>query len=233
MTLLSYHGDPAVKRKYIERFAAHRAADAVVQGVAYRNGRGCFVGCTLEKYDHSRFPTELGWPVWLGRLAEAIFEGLPREEAPQFGTDLLAAVPEGVDLEPLLHTVAIPRMERNLVLLRQMPDSDVLRQVIVVTEQVRDCHAMTLRGEVPDWESAVAAARSVRAAVRSAEAWWWSEALSAALSAERSAKWSAELAAGRSADLAAEWSSGRIDAYRAERDTLLAALREMGSEPNA
>ena len=30
--MLAYHNDPAVKAKYVARFAAHRAADEVVQG---------------------------------------------------------------------------------------------------------------------------------------------------------------------------------------------------------
>ena len=97
--MLAYHNDPAVKAKYEARFAAHRAADEVIQGTGFDNGRGCFVGCTLDAYEHSRFPTELGWPLWLAHLADTIFEGVPEAEAPQFGTDLLAAVQPGVDLD--------------------------------------------------------------------------------------------------------------------------------------
>lgn len=112
--MLSYHNDPAVKAKYVNRFAAHRAADEVIQGTGFDNGRGCFVGCTLDDYNHSRFPIELGWPEWLARLADTIFEGVPKAEAPQFGTDLLEAVPVGADLEPLRHRLALTVQRRNL-----------------------------------------------------------------------------------------------------------------------
>ena len=110
--MLSYHNDPLVKQKYIARFATHRAADAVIQGTGFANGRGCFVGCTLNEYNHYAFPKELGWPIWLAYCADSIFEGLPKSLAPQFGTDLLEAVPVGVDLEPLKWMLAVARMDR-------------------------------------------------------------------------------------------------------------------------
>lgn len=112
--MLSYLNDFAVKEKYVARFAVHRAADEVIQGTGFDNGRGCFVGCTLDAYDHSRFPIELGWPEWLARLADTVFEGIPKTEAPQFGTDLLEAVPVGVDLEPLRYRFALAVQQRNL-----------------------------------------------------------------------------------------------------------------------
>jgi hypothetical protein len=112
--MISYHNDPAVKALYVQRFAQHRAADEVIQGQGYDNGRGCFVGCTLNAYDHSRFPIELGWPEWLARLADAIFESIPKAEAPQFGTDLLDAVPVGVDLEPIRFRFLLTAQRRNL-----------------------------------------------------------------------------------------------------------------------
>lgn len=112
--MLSYLNDPAVKALYVHRFAQHRAADEVIQGQGYDNGRGCFVGCTLNAYDHGRFPIELGWPEWLAYLADAIFEGIPKAEAPQFGTDLLDAVPVGIDLEPIRYRFLLTVQRRNL-----------------------------------------------------------------------------------------------------------------------
>lgn len=97
--MLAYHNDPAVKAKYIARYAEHRRLDQVVQGTGFLDGRGCFIGCTLDNYAPEHFPIELGWPSWLTNLAEIVFEGLPKNKAPQFGTDLLESVREGVDLE--------------------------------------------------------------------------------------------------------------------------------------
>lgn len=130
--MLSYHNDPAVKAKYAARFQQHREADAVIQGQGYDEGRGCFVGCTLQDYDHSRFPTELGWPQWLAHLADAIFEGLPKTEAPQFGTDLLDAVPVGVDLDEARPLFLIAVQRRNLARLEgnDAPYADQCRKAV-------------------------------------------------------------------------------------------------------
>src|SRR6266446_7819372 len=183
--MLSYHNDPALKAKYIARFAAHREADQVIQGLGYENGRGCFVGCTLEQYDHELFPVELGWPEWLAYLADKIFEGLPKSEAPQFGTDLLEAVPVGVDLEPVQYQLAISRHERQLIRLadNKEPYAEqcraALQNVINYLHQKIDAEFLT--------ESAWAAAEAAVEAARSA----WSAARSAA----EAAAWSAESAA--------------------------------------
>lgn len=118
----AYHNDPAVKAKYVERFAKHRAADEVIQGTGFDNGRGCFVGCTLDAYKHDRFPTELGWPEWLARLADTIFEGVPKEAAPQFGTDLLEAVRPGAELEQARVPFLLFVQRRNLERLKNAPE---------------------------------------------------------------------------------------------------------------
>ena len=80
----AFHNDPAVKAKYLARVRMHREADHLTQGVGWEsNGvtRGCAVGCTLEAYDHRRYPIELGLPEWLARLEDRIFEGLPHADA--------------------------------------------------------------------------------------------------------------------------------------------------------
>src|SRR6185437_1787258 len=127
--MLTFHNDPNLKLKYVQRFEAHRKMDEVIQGTGFENGRGCFVGCTLNKYDHEAFETELGWPKWLAHLADSIFEGLSEEGAPQFGTDLLEAVPVGVVLEPVWWKLAILRHQRQLEVLKVNTEE--------YTEQVR------------------------------------------------------------------------------------------------
>lgn len=45
----SYHNNPAIKQKYIDRVKEHQRLDNLVQGYGYwENGKGCAVGCTLE-----------------------------------------------------------------------------------------------------------------------------------------------------------------------------------------
>ena len=160
--MLSYHNDENVKKKYQDRFAAHRAADQVIQGTGFEpaSGRGCFVGCTLDNYNHSRFPVELGWPEWLARLADALFEGIPKEEAPQFGTDLLAAVPVGVDLEPVRHMLAIVRHKRQLARLEGNAEPYADKCRLALMEVITYCQNM-VNAAYKD-ESAESAAESAR-----------------------------------------------------------------------
>ena len=60
--MIAFHGDPATKEKYIARVRAHREADRLVQGEIWDGDKGCAVGCTLESYEHERYPVELGVP---------------------------------------------------------------------------------------------------------------------------------------------------------------------------
>ncbi len=101
--LLAYHDNPATKRKYLRRVRAHRAADELVQGVGYEKRgdgtvRGCAIGCSLDAYDHSRFPVELGIPVEIAYLEDRLFERLPKKLALAWPERVLAAIPVGADL---------------------------------------------------------------------------------------------------------------------------------------
>ena len=97
--LRAFHGDPAVKKKYLARVAAHRKADELVQGDGWTGTKGCAVGCTLNAYDHSRYPIELGIPEWLARVEDKIFEGLSPAEAKKWPEAFLKAIKPGANLE--------------------------------------------------------------------------------------------------------------------------------------
>jgi hypothetical protein len=249
MTLLSYHNDPALKLKYQQRFESHRLQDEVIQGIGFEDNKGCFVGCTLNDYNHKQFEVELGWPEWLAILADSIFEGLPKGDAPQFGTDLLEAVPVGVDLDPVKWKLAIWRHEKQVEQLRDSQESyaeEVCKAVQLVIDYCKD----KLRGQKTEEEleeqrkKAESAAESARSAARSAECAARSAARSArsvwsaAESAAWSAYWSAESAAVSAARSvwparsvwSAAWAarSARSAYWSLERDILLKLVRECG-----
>ncbi|MES1979584.1 MAG: hypothetical protein V4451_16200 [Pseudomonadota bacterium] len=218
--MLSYLNDPAVKAKYTARFEAHRKADEVIQGTGFDNGRGCFVGCTLDAYEHDRFPIELGWPEWLALLADAIFEGVPKTDAAQFGTDLLEAVPVGVDLEPVRSRFLLTVQRRNLA--RMVDNTDpAAPQVRAAIQTVIDLLESDEPARSAAWSAAESAAESA--------------ARSAAWSAARSAAWSAARSAARSAAWSAAWSvawsvaesAAESAEYKTMRDDLLAICREL------
>jgi hypothetical protein len=176
--MLSFHNDPAVKEKYLKRVVAHREADRIIQGTGWENGLGCAVGCTLESYDHARYPIELGLPEWLARLEDVIFENLPQQEAMLWPEKFLSAIPVGVDVEKVKHQLAIKRLDRiieaqNVLLEKNKSLKEVISNVISSIQVVRSCHEAELNKSYCDWSaarSAVSAARSAASAARSA-AW--------------------------------------------------------------
>lgn len=95
----AFHNSTECKQLYLDRVKAHRAADNLVRGVGWENGRGCAVGCTLEAYDHTRYPIELGIPEWLARVEDTLFEHVSVEFAMSWPERFLAAIPVGADLE--------------------------------------------------------------------------------------------------------------------------------------
>src|ERR1700743_289593 len=95
--MAAFHGDPAIKEKYLARVRAHRAADNLVRGTGWDGHRGCAIGCTLERYEHSLYETELGIPRSIARLEDGLFESLPVELAMEWPERVLTAIRPGAD----------------------------------------------------------------------------------------------------------------------------------------
>jgi hypothetical protein len=247
MTLQAFHNDPAVKAKYLARVREHAAADRLVKGTGWDGGKGCAVGCTLEAYDHSRYPVELGLPEWLARLEDSIFEGLPVADAMTWPERFLAAIPVGAKLEPVRHKLTIRRLDRlaeiqTAALGKHGEDIDaVLRKTLAALAAVKRCHESEIGGNVcsvGDRSAAEAAESAAESAAWSAESVAESAARSAA-SAARSAESAARSAesAARSAESAARsaWSAAwsAESAARSESAAESAARSESAAESAA
>jgi hypothetical protein len=236
--LQAFHNDAAIKARYIARVNAHALADELIQGTGWEtNGvtRGCAIGCTLDAYDHSLYPIELGLPEWLAYLEDAIFEGLPVADAKTWPARFLAAIPVGADVEPVRWQSTKLRMKKLLPALIKNKESyareceSALRGVIALCDR-------HLAGEFTSAESAAeSAAKSAAesawsAAGSAAGSAAWSAAGSAAGSAAESAwsaarsAWSAARSAAWSAESAA-WSTESA-AYQWEAETLLTLLAQ-------
>jgi len=68
----------------VEEMRGHQAADRLVQGEYWDDGKGCAVGCAMRSldpnaapHDHARYAEMIGAPEMLVRLEDCIFEGLP------------------------------------------------------------------------------------------------------------------------------------------------------------
>jgi len=95
----AFRNDQKVKDLYVNRMIDHGKLDEIIQGTAWENGKGCFVGCSFNEYDHTKFSSEGIGPVWLAKLADRIFEGLSKEDAQKFAIEFYPSIPLGVDLE--------------------------------------------------------------------------------------------------------------------------------------
>ncbi len=205
--MLSFHNDPAVKLKYVLRTEAHREADNLIRGTGWNGSKGCAVGCTLEKYNHSQYPIELGIPEWLARVEDTLFEGMSHGRAMLWPSEFLMATPVGVTEEQFDRNVKAPFLV--LVLESTLRTFDQAANP-AVTAAVQRSIALWKRSDInsPAWlaeaEAAAAAARAAWAATEAARA------AEAAAEAARAAR-----AAARAATEAAAWAAARAAAEAA------------------
>ena len=94
----AFHNDRKIKEHYLSRVRAHAAADEIVQGLYWQNGKGCAVGCSVNSSDHSAYEREMGIPQVLARLEDRIFEGLELSEAKKWPVEFLESISVGADL---------------------------------------------------------------------------------------------------------------------------------------
>jgi len=141
--ILTYSG--VINRAdFVAEMIAHRAADRLAKGTysssSYDSGsahkwHGCAVGCgvrtirqrtgntALHFSDHAGLADALGWPEWLVRLEDVVFEGLAPAAALAWPARLAQAVPEGCDLAPALDRFLV-RLLREIVLRDAIHDTD-------------------------------------------------------------------------------------------------------------
>ena len=101
----AYHGSDDVKQVFIGRMKAHMQADELIRGTGFRHGRGCAVGCTLNKYDHSAYPRALGMPQWVAYLNDALHENTSKKVWPTLQLRFLDAAEPGANLNNIYHPI--------------------------------------------------------------------------------------------------------------------------------
>jgi hypothetical protein len=183
---LSYHNDPKVKEFHVRLAKHHYDADMLRAGTYGEDDNG-FKACSVGCMDHDINPEDLdyhaavadsaGWPEWLVKLSDFMFEGLPEGTRNRFHVDLREAIPVGVDLEPVRHRLAICRIDRLIALQSKNKGhgiDNIIDQVIAAMMQVRRFHEAEIGGQVCDvsFEKAAEAARSAAlSAAEEAAAW--------------------------------------------------------------
>ncbi len=88
----------ALKKQYVERAKQHQAADEIVQGMYWENGKGCCVGCLAHASEnaHCELEKQTNIPKWLSRVADTLHEGQTKAASKKWPAKFIAAVPEQV-----------------------------------------------------------------------------------------------------------------------------------------
>ena len=217
--LKAYHNDKSIKDKYVKRVTWHFEQDNIIRGIGWDGGKGCAIGCTLEKYDHSQYPIELGIPEWLARVEDTLFEGMSKDKSRTWPIDFLKAVNIGSDLEAIKAPFMLFALKDTLETFDSAEYPDVKKAVEATI-------ALWERDDIgsADWqEAAEAACAAAKTAAKTADA--------AACAAAGSAAWAADAAARAAAwaAWAAVWAVAEAAgsaAYDRYADEILSLIRE-------
>src|ERR1700738_2285590 len=96
--MIAYHGKWTEKNDILIQLHKHKAADEIIKGVYWEDGKGCAVGCTLHSGDHAEYEPRFRIPQALARLEDQIFEKLPNEKAKEWPVAFMDAITPGADL---------------------------------------------------------------------------------------------------------------------------------------
>ena len=175
--LKAFHGDPAVKARYLNRLRAYTEAGRLDRKDAWdqENGRGGPIGCTIEagEYEYDRYADEVGLPTSLAHLKSHIFRYMRHSTAMRWPVQALEAIPVGADAQAAV--------DNFLCWLLVAPDSPIARwnQTAEVV-QVGKLYKRKLAGSEPDveewrvaeeavWNAEVVGAGKAKAATTKAE----------------------------------------------------------------
>jgi len=116
----AYHGDHELKSTLVALAIKHAEQDEYIKGIYAQideydceTFRGCSVGCSIydlnnmagdqtsDYGDHTYLACKLGVPLFVVKMQDDIFEGLPLEKSIAWTQRLFSAIPVGADLLPV------------------------------------------------------------------------------------------------------------------------------------
>ena len=189
--LCAYHGDPAIKLKYVGRVRAHQDADELVRGAYWKDGkggpltesrfpsvirvRGAYwkdgkggaVGCTVHSGDHAAYETDLGMPKWLAYLEDRIFEGMSNVASRRFPLRLFSAIPVGFAAWDSLHHEFCAYLLRDVCEFDRAEDTATAAAV----DAVIHLHERWTEADDQVWKAAESAAYSAAYSATRSAAW--------------------------------------------------------------
>jgi hypothetical protein len=200
---------------YLARMRAHAAADEIVHGAYWENGKGCAVGCLLHSGDspHRQFPVLLGIPEPIARLEDRLFEGQANGDAKRFAVEFVEAIPVGADLSGVADRFLLWLLVDEQFGMRQWANA----QGQATIDRVAGRYRLKMSGNLPPLEEWHEARSAAAAAADAAAAAAYADAYAAA---------DADAAAYAAYAAAAAAYAARKDHYRAMAAKLLDLLRE-------
>ncbi len=188
--MLSYHGDEKIKERVLAQIQGHYAADEIIKGIYWKNGKGCAVGCTIYCNDHHLYEDLFGIPTSLAYLKNSIFESLQYEMGKQWPLRFMSAVAVGKDLSLIpnqfLHWLLVDEKDGVIHL---VPKDSAQANAIA---QVADLHKQIIEGKIvtqEKWDAARDAAYDVACDAEGDGIWSYA---CAAWVAKRAADWAIE-----------------------------------------
>ena len=108
--MLSFHNDPAIKARYLDRISASLAAGRLGLFEDWEADHAYPVSLTLddEDSDFSWYERDLGLPVWLAVIEDGLFLAMPQDRASTWPRDFLAAIPIGISEDRFDREVKAP-----------------------------------------------------------------------------------------------------------------------------
>lgn len=161
--IMAWFNEPELKEAVMQQLRQHKRLDEIVQGSYWRHGKGCHLGCLTHTNNtigspHAAMERLFGIPNKIPWWLEAVFEGLPIEQAKRWVIESTDAIPVGANLSLAHHSLGVwlfdPQTGINTI-------DDTNRDAI---DLVRSLHCRALNGEVItkfEWSAAKLMARSV------------------------------------------------------------------------
>lgn len=172
------------KEELLNELKEHQRLDNFVQGQYFENGKGCFIGCSLESLgrkkgirvdhsDHLAYEAYFELPEWFARLQDRIFEGLSIEEAKKWSVRCTEAINVGSDLNKIKNSFLIKVIESTFNDYNKEKYSDVYKAQMQVIKSLKgngDLEMARLDADAAAASVADAAASAASAAASAADA---------------------------------------------------------------
>ena len=148
----AYHGNPQVKRNVLARVRRHRAADEIIKGIYWEQGKGCAVGCTIHGDEHRKYERELGIPEVLAQVEDRLFESLPKRVAKDWPIQFLANIKAGANLEKVWPQLALYLLvQAPFALLKGQTPGSVEYDAVEKTARLYAAVALGVPVAAEDW----------------------------------------------------------------------------------